>query len=127
MDRTDREPIRCFRDLEVYQRSYKLALEIHKVSEGWPHEGRHGIVDQLRGAAWSVPANIAEGYGRKTFEKDFRRILVTALGSVSEASVFIDAAHDLGWLDIVQHQEWQEGYTILGKQLNVLIKRWETF
>ena len=127
MDRTQREPIRGFRDLEVYQRSCALALEIHQASASWPHEGRHGVVSQLCGAVWSVPANIAEGYGRKTFEKDFRRVLVTALGSVSEASMFIDAAHDLGWLDDVRHQAWQEGYTVLGKQLNVLIKRWETF
>jgi four helix bundle protein len=127
MDRPDRQPIREFRDLEVYQRGYRLALEIHKESEGWPRDGRHGVTGQLRGAAWSVPANIAEGYGRKTFEKDFKRILVTALGSVNEATVFIDAARDLGWLDEVRHQEWRSEYDVLAKQLSVLIQNWKTY
>ena len=123
----ERQPIRGFKDLEVYRRGYTLALSVHRGSACWPDEGRHGVVSQLRGAAWSVPANIAEGYGRKTFEKDFKRFLVVALGSVNEVMVFIDAAHDLGWLEEGLHREWQEGYTVLAKQLNVLIQRWETY
>ena len=123
----DRKPIRSYRDLEVYQRSYNLALAVYRESERWPREGRHGVADQLRGAAWSVPANIAEGYGRKAFEKDFRRILITALGSCNEVSVFLDAAKDLEWLDEVRHRELQDEYTIVGKQLSVLIQRWTTY
>jgi four helix bundle protein len=119
--------IQSYRDLEVYQRSYRLALTIYRAIERFPHEGRHGVADQLRGAAWSVPANIAEGYGRKAFEKDFKRILVTAMGSCNEVSVFLDAAHDLGWLDDVRHQEWQGECNTVGKMLNALIKRWETY
>lgn len=122
----ERTPIRGFRDLEVYQRSYRLALLIHKGSAAWPQEGRHGVAGQLRGAAWSIPANIAEGYGRKTFEKDFRRILITALGSCNEVEVFLDAAHDLGWLDDQQYQEWNAECVIVGKQLHTLIERWQT-
>ena len=123
----DGRPIHGFRDLKVYQRSYQLALAVYRESERWPQEGRHGVVDQLRGAAWSVPANIAEGYGRKAFEKDFKRILVTALGSCNEVSVFLDAAKDLGWLNEGRHRELQDEYTIVGKQLSVLIQRWETY
>jgi four helix bundle protein len=127
MEEDEREPIRGFRDLEVYRRSYKLALEVHRASSCFPQEDRHGVADQLRRAAWSVPANIAEGHGRRMFEKDFKRILVTALGSLNEATVFIDAAHDLGWLPEGQYREWIAQYTILAKQLHVLIQTWRTF
>lgn len=121
------EPIRDYHDLEVYRRAYRLALEVHKESERWPREGRHGVADQLRGAAWSVPANIAEGYGRKAFEKDFKRFLVTSLGSASEATMFLDAVRDLGWLSESRHQALAEEHIVVMKQLNTLIRRWTTY
>ena len=127
MERTGRDPIHGFGDLEVYQRGYRLALAVHKESNGWREAGYHTIGDQLRGAAWSVPSNIAEGYGRKIFEKDFKRMLITALGSVNEVLVFLDAARDLGWLNDGLHATWRDEYELLARQLQTLIQRWQTY
>lgn len=124
MSEDDRGPVRGYRDLDVYRRAYQLALAVHKESVCFRESGYHTIGDQLRGAAWSVPANIAEGYGRKVFEKDFKRFLVTALGSANEMEVFLDAAKDLGWLDTSRHGELRAESEIVGKQLFTLIQKW---
>ncbi len=55
--------ISSYKDLRVYQRSYELALEIHKITMKFPAHERQELGSQLRRAATSVPINIAEGYG----------------------------------------------------------------
>ena len=62
--------IKSYEDLQVYQGGYKLALQIHSITQELPKEERYELGQQIRKAAISVPANIAEGYGRKNSEKE---------------------------------------------------------
>ena len=87
--------IASYRDLRVFQRSYQLALEIHRITQKFPiFEGRE-LGSQLRRAATSIPTNIAEGYGRKRSADDFKRFLVIAMGSANEVSVELALTKDL--------------------------------
>lgn len=72
--------LRNYKDLKVWQSSYRLCLEIYKATKKFSKEELYGLTSQLRRAAVSVPSNIAEGYGRKT-TPDYIRSLYIAYGS----------------------------------------------
>ena len=58
-----RQMIKSFEDLDVFQRAYKISLEIHTLSMEFPKREQYGLADQVRRASKSICANIAEGYG----------------------------------------------------------------
>lgn len=62
----DREPARSFEDLIVWQKAHDFVLHIYRATRAFPPEELYGLTSQLRRAATSVPANIAEGFKRKT-------------------------------------------------------------
>ena len=57
--------VKSFEDLEVFQRAYRLSLEVHKLSLGFPSIEQQGLADQLRRASKSICANLAEGFGKQ--------------------------------------------------------------
>ena len=76
--------------LEVYKRSYDLALSIYKFTETLPNDEKFGIISQLRRASLSIPMNIAEGYGKQSSKAEYNRFLSMAKGSCSEMAVLIN-------------------------------------
>ena len=116
--------ITSYRDLRIYQRSYALALEIHKITRKFPAFERGELGSQPRRAATSIPINIAEGYGRKWSPEDFKRFLVIALGSSNEVSVVLDLARDLGYLSEATHAKLKQVWEEIGKGINKLIQVW---
>ena len=124
MENQKQTVIASYKDLRIYQRSYELALEIHKITVKFPVQERRELGSQLRRAATSVPINIAEGYGRKRSPEDFKRFLVIALGSSNEVSVILDLVRDLGYLQKEDHLRLAQEYTEIGKGINKLIQVW---
>ena len=116
--------IRNFKDLEVYQISYRLALEIHQITRSFPGHETYEIGSQLRRAALSVPLNIAEGCGKKESVKDFKRFLNISLGSCNETMVLIDFAKDLKYIEPKQHEEYIEQYQVLAKRIYTMMEKW---
>ena len=116
--------IRTFRDLKVYQEAYDLVLKVYEVTRRLPEYERRELGYQLRRAAVSIPANIAEGYGRKESDAEFKHFLRNALGSNNEVRVLLDLAQDLGYIDEPVHTELSQRYEVLSKQLYTLITRW---
>lgn len=86
--------LRTFKDLKVWQKSYRLCLRVYEVSRKLPHEERYELSAQLRRAAVSVPSNIAEGYSRET-TKDYLRFLWMASGSLAELETQLLLSRDL--------------------------------
>jgi four helix bundle protein len=86
-----------FTDLKVWQRSHALVLKLYPLTATFPAEERFGVVSQLRRAATSVPANIAEGSKRQG-KGDFARFLNIAEGSLAETEYFVLLARDLNYL-----------------------------
>ena len=109
-----RTKISSYRDFRVYQRSYQLALKIHRVTQNFPIFERRELASQLRRAAVSIPANIAEGYGRKRSSNDFKHFLTIAMGSANEVEVELSLAKDLGYLDEKTHRELESEYDHVG-------------
>jgi four helix bundle protein len=90
--------VKDFRDLKVWEKSHELTLQVYKLTRCFPREEMYGLSSQLRRAAMSIPANIAEGCGRGT-DADFGRFLQYAMGSSSEVEYELLLAHDLEYLD----------------------------
>lgn len=111
-----------YTELGIYSKGYKLAIKIHQITMGFPRHELYEIGSQLRRAAISIPLNIAEGYGRKTYLKDFIKFLINAMGSCNEVSVLLDMIKDLGYIEISEYNILKEDYDHLGRQINRLIK-----
>lgn len=93
-----REPARCFQDLIVWQKAHAMVLAMYRLSECFPDGERFGLTAQLRRAAISVPANIVEGFKKRT-RPDKSRFLNIAQGSLEECRYCLVLATDLGYGD----------------------------
>ncbi|MCU0541076.1 MAG: four helix bundle protein [Oscillatoriaceae cyanobacterium Prado104] len=75
--------IRDFKDLIIWQQGIDIAEKCYLLTKHFPAEERYGMIQQIRRASSSIPANIAEGYGRRS-AGDYKRFLNIAQGSVNE-------------------------------------------
>jgi four helix bundle protein len=116
--------IRSYKDLEVYQDSYRLAIELYKQVNNLPQEANE-LVKQTKRAVMSIPLNIAEGYGKRESKKEFKRYLRMAVGSVNEIEVLLEMLKDLSYFDEKNYQKQLAAYQVLGKRLNVLLNKWQ--
>src|SRR5437762_782503 len=82
-----------FRKLEVWQRGQRLALSVYRATATYPGSERFGLTSQMRRAAASIPANIAEGCGRAS-SAEFRQFLHIAAGSANELICFVLLSQD---------------------------------
>jgi len=87
---------RTFRDLMVWQKAHQFVLAAYRYSSEFPRSEVYGLASQLRRAAVSVPANIAEGF-RKRGKPDKARFLNIAQGSLEESRYYLILAADLGY------------------------------
>src|SRR5438093_54423 len=91
-----------YRELRVWQRAHQLALDVYEVTAAFPKEEMYGLSSQIRRAATSIPANVAEGSGRGG-DPELARFLRIAMGSASELECQLILARDLGLLDHALH------------------------
>ena len=112
-----------FEELEVFQRAYKLSLEIHRFTQTMPPVEQYDLASQIRRASKSICANLAEGFGKQSHSKaEFRRFLQMSIGSADEMRVWIRYCLDLGYTDAATWQHWREEYEQIAKMLNGLYK-----
>ena len=112
-----------FRELEIYRRSYAAARAIYEMVKSYPkYEINHGVADQMRRASLSIPMNIAEGYGKKDSQADFRRFLKMALGSANEMQVLLDFSKDVGYIQTETHAKAIAEYEEICKMLSKFIQ-----
>ena len=119
--------IKSFRDLEVYQESYALMLIIHKEVKKLPQYERNDLASQMRRASKSCPSNIAEGWAKRRFEKEFKKHLDCAIGSANEMEVHVEMAKDLGYWPEALCVNLLKRYQNLGGKLVNLRNNWKTF
>ena len=114
-----------FRDLKVWQRAHQLVLHIYEATAMFPDTERFGLTSQIRRAAVSVPANIAEG-SRRGSDADFARFLQIAIGSTSEVDYFLLLARDLKYLPAHEYESLNAEIQEIGRMLNGLLSRLRT-
>src|SRR6266702_3616180 len=94
-------PARTFQDLLVWQKAHRFVLEIYALTAAFPKQETYGLAVQMRRAAVSIPANIAEGFRRRG-KADKARFMNVAEGSVEECRYYLILANDLGYGDTHQ-------------------------
>jgi len=91
-------PAKCFEDLIVWQKAHQFVLSIYRLSEKFPPHEIYWLTSQLRRSALSIPANIAEGFKKKT-KADRVRFMNIAQGSVEECRYYLILVKDLNYGD----------------------------
>ena len=114
--------MRPFRELVVWQKAHQLTLELYKITRTFPREEQYGLTSQMRRAAASICANIAEGCGRGT-ARDFARFIQMALGSASELEYHLVLAADLGFMSADVHSQIQASLVAVKRMLSGLVRR----
>ena len=112
-----------YKQLEVYQKSYELALSIYRYTESLPKEEVYGITSQIRRASLSIPLNIAEGYGKQAGETEFKRYVSIAKGSCNEVMVIIEFLRDLRLMEKKDSELYLKKYEEVEKMLYGLMKK----
>jgi four helix bundle protein len=114
--------VQDFKKLAVSKRSHELTLRVYGLSAAFPREEVYGLTSQMRRAAPSIPANIAEGCGRET-GADFARFLQIAFGSTSEMEYHLLLARDLGFPIPDVHKNTEEEVIEIKMMLASLLQR----
>ncbi len=111
-----------FRQLQIWERSHQLTLQIYRITRLFPSDERYGLVSQMRRSASSVPTNIAEGCGRNS-EADFARFLDHSMGSASELEYQLILSHDLEYLPIDQFNSTSSELIDIKRMLNAFLQK----
>jgi four helix bundle protein len=116
--------LRNYRDLQVWDKAHKLTLDLYRVSREFPREETYGITSQLRRAAVSVGANLAEGCGRRT-SNELARLVKIAMGSASELDYHLLLCRDLGFMNEGDFTRTSSDLTEVRKMLTSFLNRVE--
>jgi len=111
-----------FRQVQIWERSHQLTLQINRMTQGFPAEERYGLISQMRRSSSSVPTNIAEGCGRNT-DADFARFLDHRMGSASELEYQLILSHDLGYLPGDQFEITSTELVEIKRMLNAFMQK----
>jgi four helix bundle protein len=116
-----------FRDLIVYQKSYKLAMEIFEITKSFPKEEKYSLVDQIKRSSRSVPANIAEAWVKRKYPKSFVSKLLDSLAEEAETEVWIDMSKDCKYIDDQLYNSLLDRCQEVAKMLNSMINTPDKF
>ncbi|MEI8047418.1 MAG: four helix bundle protein [Bacteroidota bacterium] len=114
--------IESFKDLFVWQKGIELINEIYRLIKFFLKEELYGLTSQIRRAAVSIPANIAEGWGRGT-TKNYLQFLEISRGSLFELNTLIIIAYHQDYISKVHTDEIENKINEMGKMLNALITK----
>lgn len=110
-----------YKELEVWQKAIVLATDVYKLTASFPREERYGLTSQVQRSGVSVPANIAEGWGRGS-TGDYLKHLRISRGSLAELETHLIIAHNLNYVQKKDIEIILKKIEGIGKMINSLIK-----
>jgi len=110
-----------FHNLVVWQKAHAWVLHVYKLTKRFPDDERFGLTSQLRRAAASIPANLAEACGRGG-KLEFSRFVQIAMGSATEAEYHVLLAKDLGYLKLEEYNAVGAAIVEVKRMLASLLK-----
>ncbi|MFC1813019.1 four helix bundle protein [Thermodesulfobacteriota bacterium] len=118
---------RGYRDLKVYQLSYKLALQIQEITKRFRKEEKYALADQIRRSSRSVPTNIAEAWKKRRYEKAFVSKLIDCAGEAGETEVWLDFSKDFNYIDKSMYDDLMRRYDEVNRMLYGMINKPDKF
>ena len=118
---------RGYKDLKVFQLSYKLAMDIFEITKTFPIEERYSLTDQIRRSSRSIPTNISEAWKKRLYPKMFVSKIVDAAGEAGETEVWLDISKDSGYLPVEKYEELGSAYDEVNRMLYGMIEKPEKF
>jgi four helix bundle protein len=116
-----RQTVQNFRNLEVWNKAHELTFQVYRITEGFPRTEIFGLTSQLRRAAASIAANLAEGCGRTQLE--FAKFIQIAFGSASESEYHLLLARDLGFVNPEDYERLTTQVVETKRMLSSLLKK----
>jgi four helix bundle protein len=116
-----------FKDLIVYKKAYKLAMDIFEVTKTFPHEEKYSLTDQIRRSSRSVCANLTEAYRKRRYPAHFASKLSDAETENTETQVWLDFSCDCKYISKEAHEGFTFTNTEVGKILWSMIQNPEKF
>jgi len=113
-----KKDIKHFRDLEVYQRSFALAVDIFQISKKFPSEERYSLTDQIRRSSRSVCSNLAEAWRKRRYVVVFKNKLTDVMQEASETQSWLEICFACGYIDEEQFKKLDSEYEEIISMLN---------
>jgi four helix bundle protein len=111
-----------YRDLKVWAQAHELSIAIYKATAAFPKDEQYGLTSQIRRSCTSIPANVAEGYGRGS-DAELARYLRIAMGSATELDYHLLLARDINILDISSYDRLVHQLDDVRRMLTAFIQR----
>ncbi len=118
--------IKSYKDLEVYNRSFKMAMDIFWMTRDFPKEEIYSLTSQITRSSRSVSSNIVEGWAKRTYEAIFKQHLVNALGSNSETENWLRFSLECKYIDQSQFDQMLNEIDQIGKMITSLHQNWRS-
>ncbi len=115
--------VECVEDFDVFQKAYRLSLDVHKLTLGFPQVEQYVLANQLRRATRSICANLAEGFAKQSdSKKEFARYVSLSIGSSDEVRIWLRYACDLGYVETNIINDLRHAYAEISRMLRGLSK-----
>jgi four helix bundle protein len=118
-------PIKTFTDLDVYNLSHELAMDVFHITRKFPNEEKCSLIDQIRRSSRSVAANVAEGWGKRIYPANFKRHLVDSNGSLEETKSWLFFSKDCNYITKDEFQSLILKTEAIGGKLWKLHDNWK--
>lgn len=114
--------IKTHKELEVYKLAYRLAMEIFELTRNFPKEERYSLTSQILDSSRSVPANIAEAFRKRRYEKAFVAKLSDSEGEAAETQTWLDVARDCRYISPEVCEKFNNEYNhVIGMLVNMIV------
>jgi four helix bundle protein len=123
--------MKSYRDLEIFQLSYDLAVKVHYLTLKLPKYELYEEGSQIRRSSKSICSNIVEGFGRRKYQADFIKFLISAHASCDETLIHLKFIYDSKYIDEQNYISFKNEYEELSKKINKFInyveENWKSF
>jgi len=119
--------IKSAKELDVYKKAYRLAMEIFELSRFFPTEEKYALTSQIRRSSRSISMNLREAWAKRRYEAHFISKLTDCDGENSETDTSLDFASDCGYITAEQHLHLTYLSTEIGKMLGAMLRNPQPF
>jgi four helix bundle protein len=119
--------IKSAKELEVYKKAYRLAMEIFELSKAFPAEERYALTSQIRRSSRSMSMNLREAWAKRRYEAHFISKLTDCDGENSETDTSLDFARDCSYMDDQQHEHLTGLSREVGRMLGSMLRNPKPF